>query len=258
MMANHNGLIKGVKNDRKKFLTGYFIAGDPSFEESVRLIKQGVDAGLDVVEVGIPSKSPFLDGDVIQKAQERTRKHFYKKSQYIALLQRLRQEVHVPIWVMGYSSDVVCENLYIDLAEEGLADAFIIPDLSKERLKAVREKLERYRVQVIPVVNKEMNDEDLSFVSQGSDIIYCQLYAGKTGEDVDSLDFLPQLEKKMRKVTNGALMAGFGIKTPRRVQEVIGYGFDGVVVGSEIVRHIEQKQTKTLVRFIRSLKQATK
>ncbi|OLO39193.1 tryptophan synthase subunit alpha [Alkalihalophilus pseudofirmus] len=258
MMASQKNLIDKVKNDHEAFLTGYFVAADPSVGDSIDIIKKAVAAGLDVIEIGIPSKDPFLEGDVIRRAHNRTRKHFNKIVQFIDFLIKLRHEIHVPIWIMGYSAEVVDSNLYIEIAQKNLASAFIIPDISKENLSKVRKELKQWNTEMIPVINNHMSEEDIVFASQDCSIIYCQMHAGKTGTDLKNLDTLPLFEKKIRKLSNATLMAGFGIKNANLVREIIACGFDGVVVGSEIVKTMEKEPTEKLIEFIHQLKQATK
>ena len=233
---------------QRNFLTGYFVAGFPSFEESIQSIKKAVENGLDAVEIGIPSQDPFLEGEVIKRAHKRTISHFHSEEQYIPFLKALRVEINVPIWIMGYAVDIVYTNLYKALCGEQLADGFIIPDLTSLEVKDLKKE-----TNLIPVINEDMDEEQLREAVSGCDIVYCQIYNGKTGSEIKSLTTLPNFCRRVRGLTNATLMAGFGVKTSQVVEEVFQTGFDGVVVGSEIVRIIETGNSSALVDFIQEL-----
>jgi tryptophan synthase alpha chain len=245
-------LLRKVKHEKQHFITGYFVGGDPNITSSVQLIKEAVASGLDVVELGIPSKNPFLEGEVIKRAHERSIQHFCEYDDYLSFLQVLRREISVPIWIMGYAEDIIHTKLYKKLVDEKYMDGLIIPNLSLMEGNALKRELANTGVQVIPVVNNEMNDSYLSEVLENCNFVYCQIYQGKTGSEIKDFTTLPLFQEKIRKLTNAALMAGFGIKTPIIAKQVLQAGFDGVVVGSEIVRIIEEN-SKVLSSFIESL-----
>jgi tryptophan synthase alpha chain len=245
-------LLKKVKNKKQNFITGYFVGGDPDVTKSIQLIKEAVASGLDAVEIGIPSKKPFLEGEVIKRAHKRSIQHFLEDKQYVYFLQALRAEIFVPIWIMGYAEDIIYTGLYKKLIKEKCLDGLIIPNLLLFELVELKKELANTGVQVIPVINNGMSDTRLKAAVENSNIVYCQIYQGKTGSEIKDLTTLPQFHEKIRKFTNAALMAGFGVKTPILAKRVFEAGFDGVVVGSEIVRIIEEN-AKELSPFIESL-----
>ncbi|WP_240035165.1 tryptophan synthase subunit alpha [Neobacillus notoginsengisoli] len=239
-----------MRNQKQTFLAGYFVAGDPGVTESIQYMKAAVREGLDVIEVGIPSGNPFLEGEVISRAHGRIISDFETEQDTLDFLAALRKEVEVPIWIMGYSNDVVKSGLYKDIFAQNLADCFIIPDLPlQEALELKRELPGR----LIPVINDGMADTEITQYVDGCPVVYCQIYRGKTGSVIPDFSSLPTFRARMRKITDAALMAGFGIKSARDVGQVLGAGFDGVVVGSQIVRLIEKNNQTSYNAFIRVL-----
>ena len=111
---------------------------------------------------------------------------------------------------------------------------------------------------MIPVVNSEMSDEEITMLGQNKKVMYCQLYAGKTGHPLTNTDHLPDFYQRMRNITTAKLMAGFGIKKPDIAGKIFEVGYDGIVVGSEFVRLIHDTDKQTLYEFINDLANAKK
>ncbi|MCL6574090.1 MAG: tryptophan synthase subunit alpha [Bacillus sp. (in: Bacteria)] len=252
MSSEQQTFLKKVKNQHQHFLTGYFVGGDPSFEESIKNIKCAVDKGLDAIEIGIPSSDPFLEGEVIKRAHKRTIDHFNCEAHYVAFLKALRAEISVPIWIMGYTADIVHSNLYKVLSKDNLTDGFIIPDITVLDASTLKKELHHVGNQFIPVVNEGMNNEVIMEAVDGCKIVYCQIYKGKTGSAIKSLTTLPSFFQRVRSLTDATLMAGFGVKNAQVARQVLDAGFNGVVVGSEIVRLLEEDRT-SLGDFIQDL-----
>lgn len=236
-----------------QFLTGYFVCGHPDQHTCIELITASVQAGLDAIEIGIPSENPHLDGKVIQKAHADVLNNFCKQDDYISFLQELRSKVNVPIWIMGYFNDVIKSDLYMKLAKTNLVNGFIIPDLHLSQADSLSKELNQLGVSLIPVVNNRMSDAELVQLDRQNDLLYCQLYNGKTGKSITNLDYLPTFYKRVRLLANAKLMGGFGIKNGQLASQVYKSGYDGAVVGSEIVRHVEKGSKEDLVAFIGEL-----
>ncbi|WP_174727535.1 tryptophan synthase subunit alpha [Mesobacillus harenae] len=245
--------LNKVKLHHESFITGYFVGGDPCVEDSIQFIKEAADSGLDAIEIGIPSSNPYLEGEVIKRAHARTYSSFHHEKQYLEFLERLRNEIDIPIWIMGYYHDLIETNLYKTLADSMLIDGFIIPDLPPVEGVRIKAELKNEGIIVIPVVNNGMKEEDLQLAVKDTSIIYCQIYRGKTGEDITDFQELPAFNKKLRSLTDAVLMAGFGIKSSETAEKVIKSGFDGIVVGSEIVRIVEKNNKNILIDFVREL-----
>ncbi|RFU64636.1 tryptophan synthase subunit alpha [Peribacillus saganii] len=243
-----------VKQQQERFITGYFVAGDPSVESSIQIITESVRAGLDAIEIGFPSSNPYLEGDVIKRAHARTYSAFCQDEQYsIHFLETLRKEIDVPIWIMGYYADLIRTNFYKKLASSGCMDGFVIPDLNPEEGITLKAELTRNEISVIPVVNYRMPDAELKLAVKDTNIVYCQIYKGITGEEIKDLGSLPSFYRKIRNLTDAVLMAGFGVKNQELAKEVIKSGFDGVVVGSEIVSTVETNEIDKLMVFVKQL-----
>lgn len=235
------------------FLTGYFVCGHPRREKSVELIVAAVDAGLDAIEIGIPSQNPYLDGEIIQRGHEQVLSNFQNEEDYLSFLIELREKISVPIWIMGYYRDLIKTNLYIKLSTSNFIDGFIIPDLNINDLPLIKKTLDKLNVMLIPIINQSMSDEELQRYIEGSNLLYCQLHQGKTGKAISDFSSLPDFYQRVRNLTDATLMGGFGIKNGELARQVYSLGYDGVVVGSKIVSIVEKGDKEELVNFIQEL-----
>lgn len=256
MITSQENFLNRVKNDKQSFLTGYFVGGDPNVGSALAYVKQAVANGVDAVEIGIPSMNPYLEGEVIKRSHARAYPNFHKKDQILPFFKRLRMEINVPIWVMGYYEDVIKSGLYIDLSIYQIIDGLIIPDLPLDEVIGLRKKLNKFNVSVIPVINNGMEDSELVVALKEADLVYCQIHQGKTGTKITNLNELPDFYHKIRSQTDAALMAGFGVKNASLAEKVWKCGFEGVVVGSEIVRMIETQDKEQFVHFVQGLSSA--
>lgn len=240
-------------------LVGYFVAGDPCNEKFQELVTGVVGAGIDILEIGMPSINPIYDGDVIRRGHIRALDNqdnvLYQNLQF---WKQLRSITEVPIWIMGYENDIVKTGLYLELSRERLIDALVLPDCSIDTLKKIAKSIEKYETDIIHFVNPSMLDAELIEIVSETPIIYAQLYKGATGDSSAKQENLSSLYNRIRKFSNSGIIAGFGINSPDKVQEVIGNGFDGVVVGSAFVSKWEHGEKDSLYKLIADMKSKTK
>lgn len=242
-----------VKELPDNFITAYFLAGYPDREKSIEIMERAVKNGVNAIEVGFPSNNPYLDGEIIQHAHQSVQNCFSNLTDFIAYLKILRSKIPVPIWIMGYKADLLEENAYIEIAKSSYIDGFIIPDLTISELLNVQSEPMLKSVEFIPVINHQMSDDDLRTVCDGKNIIYCQLQVGKTGNIFTDLEDLPHFYHKIRNLTDAKLMAGFGIKNGQIAKQIFEVGYDGIVVGSEMVRLVSLEDHEALDDLINEL-----
>ncbi len=250
-----------ICNKRKvtsSFITAYLVGGFPTKEENIELLKKAVESGLNAIEIGFPSKNPYMDGETIQQAHRKAIDEFPDLEDFILYLRDVREAISIPIWIMGYVTDLLEEEAYIRLAESSYIDGFIIPDLNEHQMKEAEQKLVSTNAQIIPVINNKMSDKEIRVSAAGKEVIYCQLYAGKTGHELTDTESLPAFYERMRNLSNAKLMAGFGIKSQDIAGKIFEVGYDGIVVGSEFVRLVAAENKAPLYEFIKELVQAKK
>jgi tryptophan synthase alpha chain len=240
-------------------LIGYLVAGDPTIEESLEMIQASALAGIDIIELGVPSPDPFVDGEVIKRAHKRALDAGASPAEgLLGLWRQVRREVSRPIWAMGYKRELVEEGLYLRLAEEKLIDALVLPDCSLEEQIRLQDEVGPAGIDVIRFINSAMDEEAIRTICAGATVIYAQSYSGTTGDPMARVQGLAELCDRIRPhLPEGLLVAGFGLRSPDRVGQAVQSGFDGAVVGSVLVRCCENLEKDYLYRLVAEMKLET-
>ena len=197
------------------------------------LAQAAVEAGADVVEVGIPFSDPLADGPVIRRAGERALAAGMRTARCLEVLAEIRSRVSVPLIPMTYSSIFDAygwERLEQDARAAG-ATSLIVADLPAD------ERPELRRVQLVAPTS---TDERLRIAAEHTDgWLYLVTVTGTTGARAELAPSLAPLAERARAMTDVPLYAGFGISTPghaRAAAELV----DGIVVGSRAVEAAEE------------------
>jgi tryptophan synthase alpha chain len=259
-LKNLRNIAAGKRStaQNEALLIGYFMACDPDFLNSLHIIKEAVSAGIDILEIGVPSLNPVLDGDIIRRSHERVmKKGEYTNIVFLRFLEKLRSEIDVPVWVMGYRHDLLEGGFYAELARRQLIDGIVLPDCSLTVLNQIDTEINRYGIDVIRFVHPFMNDLELETTVANASIIYVQLYQGTTGDPMIRQEGIEDIYRRIRKISSATVLAGFGIRTPGKVRSMVNYGFDGVVVGSAFVARLESGAIDSLYRLVSDMKVET-
>lgn len=235
--------------ERGKLLVGYLTAGFPDRESMPEIMTGCALAGLDIFELGYPADNPALDGEVIQRAHSLVDPSVRTDIDY---WQRLRAAVENPIWVMAYRNDIIPSGFYLELARRGLIDALVLPDSDFSERIALCAELAPLQVDVLGFVNPDMPDAEQQMCFESFPLVYQQLYSGPTGMTVTGGGYEKTLQLA-RSVGNIKVFAGFGISTPERVGQLLSGGFDGAIVGTALMKKLNESPDE-LYTFISELK----
>ena len=235
--------------EKGKLAIGYLLAGFPEKDGFFDILSSCESAGLDVFEIGYPSKDPSADGEVIQRSHSFVDLSIQKDLNY---WKKIRETVSAPIWVMAYCKDLIDSGFYKILAQNGLADAFVIPDTSYVHRLELLEELNPLGVDVLGFVTPDMDKESQEECFDSFPLIYQQLYSGPTGMSVETTDYEETLcRAKMHK--NLRVFAGFGIHSAERAAQLLESGFDGVIIGTAMISKLNISK-EALISFIKNLK----
>lgn len=233
---------------RRGCLVGYLTAGYPDAESFLRIVQRCQQAGLHIFEIGYPSKDPYSDGEIIRRIHSQIDPMIAEDMDF---WKRTREVIAAPLWLMGYKADLIDTGRYRTLAEAGYVDAFVIPDLPRKGRLELKKEMEPLGVEVLGFTCQSNEAEENLETLDHFSLIYQQLYSGPTGMPNNSENYLELLEKS-RKISDAKLFAGFGIGTPERAQELLRHGFDGVVIGTAILKRLEESEEE-MYRFIQQL-----
>jgi len=208
--------------------------GDPSYRFSVKLLATLAKSGADILEVGIPFSDPIADGPTFIAACERALRGGTTPGDCLRGLAELRESgVDLPIVVTAYANTIMAnESLLEGLAEAGV-DGLIVPDMpfeeSGELMGRVRDLGMNLILQVAPTTSERRLERILS---SASGFVYVINFEGVTGPREDIPEGTLDLIRRVRRISDIPLVAGFGISKPEHAEKLIAGGADGVAVGS--------------------------
>lgn len=245
-----------------KALITYITGGDPSLEFTREIIPQLENAGADIIEIGIPFSDPLADGPIIQEASKRALKNGTTLKGILKTLDDIKGKTRVPIVLMGYYNSILnygLENFISDAVCTGIA-GIIVPDLPFDEDKEFYKQVKESGLDPIFLVAPNTSERRLEAISKlCSGFLYCVSLMGVTGDSRGPVSYLKEYSEKIRKYIDIPLAIGFGIDNPEKVKNSIAY-FDGVIVGSALVRIIDQNKEKRermfgeIADFVKNLK----
>ncbi|MGB7196670.1 MAG: tryptophan synthase subunit alpha [Acidobacteriaceae bacterium] len=246
---NHPGLVV------------YFTIGDPDLETSKKIALAAIDAGADVLELGVPFSDPLADGPVIQRASERAVRNGTRMEDVLALASSLRkQRPAVGLVVFSYLNPILRMGLesFAAAAEKAGVDAVLVTDLIAEESEEYRAALKKHHLQPIFLAAPTSPDSRLARIAEISEgFIYAISRVGITGTQQQVAGDARELVTRLRRYTRLPIALGFGISNAAHVAVVAEYA-DAAVVGSAIVALIEQsgpdKAPAAVGKFIAELR----
>jgi tryptophan synthase alpha chain len=240
----------------ERALVAYVTAGDPALGVTAQLVVALGRAGADVIELGVPFSDPLADGPVVQRAAQRALAAGTTVAGVLATVERVRKEVRAPIVLLTYYNPVLAFGLpaFADAAAAAGVDGVIVVDLPPEEAGALVAETDRVDVDVIHLVAPTSTRERLRLIARRSrGFVYVVSLTGVTGERAELPADLEAQVRALRLVTTKPICVGFGIGRPEQVAAV-GRLADGVIVGSAIVRLVEERRdAPTLVDDVAAL-----
>ncbi len=245
------------KSEGKAVLIAYLTAGDPSAEATPGLIAALERGGADLIELGVPFSDPIADGPVIQRGSYRALKGGVTVHKVLEIAQKVRSSSDIPLLLFTYVNPVLrygLENLARDAKAAGI-DGCLLTDVSVEEAEVYVNAMRAAALDTVFLAAPTSTSERLKLVAKfSSGFIYLVSRTGVTGERAELSKDLQPLIDATRAISNLPVAAGFGISTPEQAGAVARIA-DGVVVGSAIVRLIEQNAGEAgLEKFARSLR----
>jgi tryptophan synthase alpha chain len=222
---------------KRAALMPYVMAGFPTLEESVRIGEACVQAGADVIELGVPYSDPLADGPVIHAAGTRA---LAAGANVAGVLEVARALSHsVPVVLMCYANMVFAPG--VDAFVERLARAgacgLIVPDLPQGEETEVLEACDRHGIALVPLVAPTTTPERMAAIgARARGFLYTVSVVGITGERRALDERFAEVVAGAKRCTRAPVALGFGIATPEQAAQAADAGADGVIVGTRLVR----------------------
>jgi tryptophan synthase alpha chain len=242
-MSRIKSCFEKLKADGQTALIPYITAGDPEPWVSVPMLHALVEAGADIIELGIPFSDPMSDGPVIQKACERALKNDMSLDHVLDMVKQFREkDTKTPIVLMGYANplEAMGYQAFAEKAEQVGVDGILTVDMPPEESDEFLSIMDKHEIDTIFLVAPTTSPERMAKIAKVSKgFIYYVSIKGVTG--TASLDVSEVSEKlaTLRGISDLPLGVGFGIrdgKSAAAVSEVA----DAVVVGSTLVKCIAE------------------
>lgn len=242
-MATRIGqLFERLCRENRKALVAYLTAGHPTPAHTPGLVAALERGGADLIELGVPFSDPIADGPVIQRAGYRALQAGTTLSRVLEMAREIRRQSEIPLLLFTYLNPVMrygLDRLPADAKSAGI-DGCLLTDASVEEAGAYVHHMRSAGLDTVFLAAPTSTERRLKLVAEySSGFIYLVSRTGVTGERDTLSDSVAPLVAAMRRVTNLPLAVGFGISRPEHVAQVAAVA-DGVVVGSAIVRLIEQ------------------
>jgi tryptophan synthase alpha chain len=262
-MSRIQTVFDKLRQHKRKALIPFFTAGDPDPKLTVPLMHALVDAGADVIELGVPFSDPMADGPTIQRSSERALKHGVSLHDVLDMVADFRRkDVGTPIVLMGYGNPIEAmgwETFARRCAEAGV-DGVLTVDFPPEESHEAFAHLDKHGIDPIFLLAPTSTDARVERVANmARGYVYYVSLKGVTGAgnlDLSAIaDKIPQLRKHIKL----PIGVGFGIRDAATALAVAKL-CDGVVVGSRIVEEIEkstgQNVVANVIKLVKELRQA--
>ncbi|MFC3096014.1 tryptophan synthase subunit alpha [Alteromonas sediminis] len=245
----------------------FVMLGDPSIEQSEKILLQLIESGADALELGIPYSDPIADGPTIQAASIRALDHKITPIDCLNLLKRVReQHPHVPIGLLLYSNLVLAagiDNFYQQAKGAGV-DSILIADVPIREAARFKTIADGVGIDQILIAPPNATQETLKSIGElSSGYTYLLGRAGVTGAETKAEIPAKTLIDNLQTVGAARPILGFGISTPEQVKEAIKAGAAGAISGSAtvniIAKHLndEDAMLNALSQFVSAMKAAT-
>ncbi len=253
-------IAKDILNFPKNALIVYVTVGDPDVATTRDVVIAAIDAGADIIELGVPFSDPLADGPVIQRASERAVKGGTTLRQVIDLGSEIRrQRPAAGLIIFSYLNPILrmgVDKFCTALAAAGV-DGALVTDLSLEEANDYLWKMRQHGLATVFLAAPTSTDARLKAIAKNSSgFIYAVSRLGVTGARKEISGDARDLVKRLRKHTRLPIAVGFGISTSDQFAAASKFA-DGVVVGSAIVETIERntgREALAVANFVRGLK----
>ncbi len=223
-------------------LIAYITAGDPAPDRTVELALALERGGAGILELGVPFSDPIADGPIIQRASDRALRAGTTVARVLDIAGEIRKQSDIPMILFSYLNPLLrygFDRLCADARAAGI-DGCLFTDLSVEEADDTVETMRKHGLDTVFLAAPTSTERRLKLVAQYSTgFVYVVSRTGVTGEQSSVAGGVDTLVSQLRRLTGLPLAVGFGISQRAHVEAVGGYA-DGVVVGSALMRVIEE------------------
>jgi len=254
-MSRIQARFESLRASRRKALIPYITAGDPTPALTVPLMRALVEAGADIVELGVPFSDPMADGPVIQRSGERALKHGVGLADVLRQVSQFRKEDGAtPIVLMGYANPIEAMGVprFLAAAQAAGVDGLIVVDYPPEECVEFAQLAKSHGIDPVFLLAPTSTEKRIHEVARaGSGYIYYVSLRGVTGAAHLDLAEISSRIPSIRAATKLPIGVGFGIRDADSARRIAASA-DGVVIGSRIIQEIEAGDAEQAVSRVKA------
>jgi tryptophan synthase alpha chain len=255
-MSRIKSAFERLNGEGRKALIPFITAGDPDAALTVPLMHTLVEAGADIIELGVPFSDPMADGPTIQRASERALAKGMKLRKVLELVVEFRKvDATTPVVLMGYANPVEAMGLekFAAAASNAGVDGVLIVDYPPEEAAAFGAAMKAHGMDPIFLLAPTSTAARIAQVAEvASGYVYYVSLAGVTGSGALNVDAVAERLPQIRQQTGLPVGVGFGIRDASTASRIAAIA-DAVVVGSRIIEEIEKSTAETACPNVRAL-----
>ena len=255
-MSRIQQAFQRLDGEGRKALIPFITAGDPDAALTVPLMHTLVEAGADIIELGVPFSDPMADGPTIQRASERALAKGMKLRKVFELVVEFRKvDAMTPVVLMGYANPVEAMGLekFAAAASNAGVDGVLIVDYPPEEAAAFGAAMKAHGMDPIFLLAPTSTAARIAQVAEvASGYVYYVSLAGVTGSGALNVDAVAERLPQIRRQTGLPVGVGFGIRDAATASRIAGIA-DAVVVGSRIIEEIEKSTAETACANVKAL-----
>ena len=250
--------INKTLNQDKKLLSIYFTAGFPQLEDTVPILEQLQEAGVDMIELGLPFSDPLADGPTIQESSTQALRNGMTSDKLFTQLKGIRDRIHVPMIVMGYFNPMMQYGIkrFCKRCQEVGIDGLIIPDLPADVYYEQYQSLfKQYGLLNMFLITPQTPDERIRYIDQVSEgFIYMVSSAATTGAQGSFGDTQQHYFQRIADMKlQSKLLVGFGISNAKTYQAAVAHS-QGAIIGSAFIKHLEANGNQSVQEFVKTIR----
>ncbi|MBN2129198.1 MAG: tryptophan synthase subunit alpha [Sedimentisphaerales bacterium] len=241
-MQSYRDVFSELSRQKRPALIPFFVIGDPDYDTSLAVVKAAVDAGADILELGIPFSDPIADGPTIQKADVRALRRGMNVQKALDFIKEVKSYKDIPIGLLMYYNLVHhygIDRFFNNVHDAGV-NSVLIADVSIDDADEIIGPATAAGLDTVFMVTPNTEPERMKRIAgKTTGFIYTVSVLGVTGSRNTLSDSVEGLVGQLKSLADVPVCVGFGVSTPEHARTIAGAGADGVIVGSKLVAMIE-------------------
>lgn len=252
-----NRITKTLAKD-SKLLSIYFTAGFPNLEDTIPVLKQLQDAGVDMIELGLPFSDPLADGPTIQESSTQALRNGMTTDKLFSQLEGVRDKIHIPLIVMGYFNPMMQYGVerFCQRCQEVGIDGLIVPDLPVDVYhEQYQATFQQYGLMNMFLITPQTPDARIRYIDEVSEgFIYMVSSAATTGAQSSFGDAQEAYFKRISAMgLQSELLVGFGISNATTYQAAVAHS-KGAIIGSAFIKHLKNNGAGGVGNFVSQIR----